>query len=58
MRLELEEPWLDSEVEAHEALSFLQSYPDVLIKARHASPLVNSVRNDFPELLVPDAAAA
>jgi putative SOS response-associated peptidase YedK len=55
---ELEEPWLDLEVEAQEALSLLQSYPTALMKAREASPLVNTVRNDFPELLVPDATAA
>jgi putative SOS response-associated peptidase YedK len=55
---ELEEPWLDPEGEAQEALSFLQPYPAVLMKACEASPLVNSVRNDFPALLKPEAAAA
>jgi putative SOS response-associated peptidase YedK len=48
---ELEEPWLSPAVDAQEALSFLQSYPAVLMKAREASPLVNSVRNDSPALL-------
>jgi putative SOS response-associated peptidase YedK len=55
---ELEEPWLSAEVDAQEALSFLQSYPAVLMNAREASPLVNSVRNDSPALLKPEAAAA
>jgi putative SOS response-associated peptidase YedK len=55
---EIEEPWLDPEVEAHEALSFLEPYPAVLMKAREASPLANSVRNDFPALLQAEAAAA
>jgi putative SOS response-associated peptidase YedK len=55
---ELEQPWLDPGVEAHEALSFLQPYPAVLMKALEASPLVNSVRNDLPALLEPQAAAA
>jgi putative SOS response-associated peptidase YedK len=55
---ELEEPWLDREVEAQEALAFLQPYPAVLMKALEASPLVNSVRHDFPALVEPDAAAA
>jgi putative SOS response-associated peptidase YedK len=55
---ELEEPWLDSEVDAHEAFSFLQPYPAVLMKALEASPLVNSVRNDSPALLKTGAAAA
>ena len=44
---ELERPWLDLEVEALEALSFLEPYAAVLMKAVAASPLVNSVRNDF-----------
>jgi putative SOS response-associated peptidase YedK len=55
---ELEEPWLDPEVEAQEALPLLQPYPAVLMKACQASPLVNSVRHDFPALLEPEAAAA
>jgi putative SOS response-associated peptidase YedK len=55
---ELEEPWLDSEVDSQEAFSFLQPYPAVLMKALDASPLVNSVRNDSPALLKPEAAAA
>lgn len=55
---ELEQARLDPEAEAREALSFLQPYPAVLMKALEASPLVNSVRNDFPALLEPEAAAA
>jgi putative SOS response-associated peptidase YedK len=55
---ELERAWIDPEVEAHEALSFLQPYPAVLMKALEASPLVNSVRNDSPALLESEAAAA
>jgi putative SOS response-associated peptidase YedK len=55
---ELEEPWLDPEVEAREALLFLEPYPAVLMKALEASPFVNSVRNDFPALLKAETAAA
>ena len=55
---ELEQSWLDPEVEAQEALSFLQPYPAVLMKALAASPLVNNVRNDFRDLLKADALAA
>jgi putative SOS response-associated peptidase YedK len=55
---ELEEPWLDPEVEVQEAISLLQLYPAVLMKALEASPLVNSVRNDFRDLLKADALAA
>lgn len=55
---ELERLWLDPEVEAHEALSFLRPYPATLMKALPASALVNSIRNDFPELLEAEAAAA
>jgi putative SOS response-associated peptidase YedK len=55
---ELERPWLDPEVEAPEALSFLQPYPAVLMKALAASPLVNSVCNDFRDLLKAGALAA
>jgi putative SOS response-associated peptidase YedK len=54
----LEEPWLSAEVDAQEALSFLQPCPAVLMKAREASPLVNSVRNDSPALVRAEAAAA
>jgi hypothetical protein len=45
-------------VEAPDALSFLQPYPAGLMKAVAASPLVNSVRNDFRDLLKADALAA
>jgi putative SOS response-associated peptidase YedK len=55
---ELERPWLDSEVEAPEALSFLRPYPAALMKAVAASSLVSSVRNDFRDLLKADALAA
>jgi putative SOS response-associated peptidase YedK len=55
---ELEHPWLDPDVEAQDAISFLEPYPAVLMKALPASTLVNSVRNDFPGLLEADAAAA
>jgi len=47
-----------SSVEAPEALSFLQPYPAGLMNAVAASPLVNSVRNDFRDLLKADALAA
>jgi putative SOS response-associated peptidase YedK len=55
---ELEDPWLDPEVEAQEALSFLQPYPAAHMKALEASPLVNSVRNDFRDLVKAAALAA
>jgi putative SOS response-associated peptidase YedK len=55
---EFERPWLDPEVETPEARSLLQPYPAVLMKAIAASPLVNSVRNDFRDLLKADALAA
>ena len=55
---ELEEPWLDPEADAREALSFLQPYRAVLMKALQASPLVNSVRHESPALLQAQAAAA
>lgn len=57
LQRQLERPWLDPDVEAQEALSFLQPYP-ALMKALPTSPLLNSVRNDFPALLKAEAAAA
>jgi putative SOS response-associated peptidase YedK len=53
LQRQLERPWLDPEVETQEALSFLQPYAAALMKALPASPPVNNVRNDFPDLLAP-----
>jgi putative SOS response-associated peptidase YedK len=46
--------WLDSAVSKEHALTLLEPYPASLMVAAPASRDVNSVRNDFPGLLVPD----
>jgi putative SOS response-associated peptidase YedK len=56
--VELEREWLDPEISKEHALSLLQPYPAEAMIALKASPLVNSVRNDDPSLLVPDSLAA
>jgi putative SOS response-associated peptidase YedK len=56
--VELEQEWLDPEISKEHALSLLQAYPAEAMIAVPASPLVNSVRNDDPSLLVPDSLAA
>jgi putative SOS response-associated peptidase YedK len=56
--VKLEQEWLDPEISKEHALSLLQSYPAEEMVALAASPLVNSVRNDDPGLLLPDALAA
>jgi putative SOS response-associated peptidase YedK len=57
LQRQLERPWLDPDVEAQEAVYFLQPYP-ALMKALPASPLLNSVRNDFPPVHKPKLAWA
>jgi putative SOS response-associated peptidase YedK len=56
--VELEQDWLDPEISKEHALSLLQPYPSERMLATAASPLVNSVGNDEPALLVQDALAA
>ena len=56
--VELEKEWLDPEISREHALSLLRAYPAELMVAARASPLVNVVRNDDPNLLTPDALAA
>jgi putative SOS response-associated peptidase YedK len=56
--VELEQEWLDPEISKEHALSLLQAFPAGAMIAVPASPLVNSVRNDEPSLLLPDALAA
>ncbi len=56
--VELESEWLDPEISTEHALSLLQPYPAEAMVALKASPLVNSVRQDDPGLLIPDTLAA
>jgi putative SOS response-associated peptidase YedK len=53
----LEQEWLDADISKEHALSLLEPYPAAAMVATAASPLVNSVRNDDPGLLVADALA-
>ena len=55
---ELEADWLDVGISKEHALSLLQPYPAEAMVGAAASPLVNSVRNDDPGLLVADPIAA
>jgi putative SOS response-associated peptidase YedK len=55
---ELERDWLDVNVSKEHALSLLEPYPAETMVAAAASPLVNSVRNDDPGLLIADPIAA
>ncbi len=55
---ELEADWLDLNVSKEHAQSLLEPYPAVEMVALPASPLVNSVRNDDPGVLLPDTLAA
>jgi putative SOS response-associated peptidase YedK len=55
---EFEADWLDPEVSKEHALSVLEPYAAEAMVAVAASPLVNSVRNDGPGLLIADPIAA
>jgi putative SOS response-associated peptidase YedK len=55
---EVEAAWLSPEVDAREALTLLGQYPAGLMGAAVASRLVNSVRNEVPDLLSAAVAAA
>ncbi len=55
---DLEADWLDADVSKEHALSLLGQYPAEAMVAAAASPLVNSVRNDDPGLLIADRIAA
>jgi putative SOS response-associated peptidase YedK len=54
----LEAAWLDPSVPKEQALALLEPYPAALMTAAEASRDVNSVKNDFPGLLVPDGLLA
>lgn len=51
---ELEGAWLDPELPKHHALEFLRPYDPAGMTVTVASRLVNSVKNEGPELLEPD----
>lgn len=53
---EAEEAWLASDLERQHVRSLLRPLDASLLVARPASRLVNSIRNDGPELLEPEAA--
>jgi putative SOS response-associated peptidase YedK len=55
---DVEDAWLDSELPKEHALALLEPFPAHLMLAAPASDRVNSVRNDDPGLLLPDALAA
>ena len=48
-----EDDWLDPDVSLEHALSLLAAYPAGAMRSVAVSPLVNSVKNDGPELLEP-----
>jgi putative SOS response-associated peptidase YedK len=48
---ESERERLDTSIAVDHVMSLLEPYPAVLMRASRASTLVNSVRNDGPELL-------
>lgn len=50
-----EADWLDPDISVEHAMSLLDPYPAEGMRMRQVSPLVNSVRNEGPEL--PDAPA-
>ena len=58
LSVDAESVWLDSAVSKEHALGLLEPYPASLMVATPASRDVNSVRNDFPDLLLPDGALA
>jgi putative SOS response-associated peptidase YedK len=43
--------WLDPNISREHAISLLQPYPAELMRSAAASTLVNSVKNEGPELL-------
>jgi putative SOS response-associated peptidase YedK len=51
LRRQLETEWLDPTVSVEHAVSLLEPFPASLMRANLASILVNSVRNEGPELL-------
>ena len=55
---DLEPDWLDQGVSKEHAIALLEPYPASAMLALQVSTRVNSVRNDDPGLLVPDALAA
>jgi putative SOS response-associated peptidase YedK len=48
--------WLDPATSSDHALALLEPYPAALMRKTAVSPLVNSIRNDGPELLQPPEA--
>lgn len=48
---EAEADWLDADISVDHAISLLAPTPSELMRAEPASPLVNSTRNEGPELL-------
>ena len=48
-----EADWLDPDVSVDHALSLLNPYPAAQMRSVAVSPLVNSVRNEGPQLLTP-----
>lgn len=53
LRRETHNEWLDPAISAEHALALLEPYPAEMMGKAAVSPLVNSVRNDGPELLEP-----
>ncbi len=51
--VEAEDDWLDPDLSVEHALSLLEPFPAGEMRAVDLSPLVNSVRNEGPELLTP-----
>jgi putative SOS response-associated peptidase YedK len=54
---ELEAEWFDLDVSKEHALSLLEPYPAEAMVGAAASPLVNFVRNDDPDLVADPIAA-
>jgi putative SOS response-associated peptidase YedK len=52
---EAEADWLDPELAVEHAMSLLEPFPGERMVMRPVSPLVNSVQNDGPDLLIPEA---
>jgi putative SOS response-associated peptidase YedK len=58
LTLDAEKLWLDPEVDSQEAVTLLTPYAADLMRALEVSTRVNSVANDDPSLLEPDAQTA